>query len=107
MAPDGKRERAADRCGVSGNVPPVFRARAQARNRRVRTADAILMTECPKCEGSTWVVVERNGVTGAERCECFDVRRNTARQARADIPPNYADATFESFSIPRDNPVAQ
>ena len=55
---------------------------------------------CPKCGGSTWIVIERDGITGAERCECFGVRRNAEREARAGIPPNYANATLENFQLP-------
>lgn len=62
---------------------------------------------CPKCGGSTWVVVERNGISGAERCDCFGVRRTTEREIRASIPPNYANASFENFQLPADNPVAR
>jgi DNA replication protein DnaC len=62
---------------------------------------------CPKCGGSTWVVIERNGVTGAERCECFGIRRNAERESRAGIPPNYTNATLENFQLPADNPVAR
>ena len=41
---------------------------------------------CPKCGGSTWIVMEREGITGAERCECFGVRRNREREGKAGIP---------------------
>ena len=45
-----------------------------------------------------WIVTERDGITGAERCECFGVRRNAERESRAGIPPNYANATLENSS---------
>ena len=33
---------------------------------------------CPKCGGSTWVVIERNGITGAEH-KAYDPLCNAAR----------------------------
>jgi DNA replication protein DnaC len=62
---------------------------------------------CPKCGGSTWVVTDRDGIAGAERCECFGERRTRERQSRAGIPPNYTGATLENFQLPSDNPVAR
>jgi hypothetical protein len=62
---------------------------------------------CRRCAGSTWVVTERDGVAGAERCECFAERRTRERQKRAGIPPNYTNASFETFQLPADNPVAR
>ena len=62
---------------------------------------------CPKCSGSGYIVVDRDGITGAERCECFAVRRSKEREQRAGIPPNYTAATLENFQLPADNPVAR
>jgi DNA replication protein DnaC len=62
---------------------------------------------CPKCGGSTWIVTERDGIAGAERCECFGVRRTAERESKAGIPPNYTNATLENFQLPVDNPVAR
>ena len=62
---------------------------------------------CAKCGGSTWIVVQRDGIAGAERCECFGVRRTAERENRAGIPPNYANATLENFQLPSDNPIAR
>jgi DNA replication protein DnaC len=62
---------------------------------------------CEKCRGTGWVVVERNGQEGAERCSCFGERRTAERESRAGIPPNYSLASFDNFKLPADNPVAR
>ncbi|HEY7333360.1 MAG TPA: ATP-binding protein [Bryobacteraceae bacterium] len=62
---------------------------------------------CAICGGTGWKIVERAGLSGAEKCGCAasarmqSIRRNTA------IPPNYEDATLDSFKIPQDNPAAR
>jgi|SRR5579884_894133 len=61
---------------------------------------------CAKCNGSGWVVRERDGLSGAERCDCLEAGRAEQLLARAGIPPNYRNASIDSFLIPRDNPVA-
>jgi DNA replication protein DnaC len=54
-------------------------------------------TICAKCGGSGWIVVEREGISGAERCDC--VREDRARRLaeNAAIPPLYHDARFGTF----------
>ncbi len=61
---------------------------------------------CPKCGGSGWIVAERNGISGAERCHCGLQQRSTQLLEHANIPPLYRNATLETFSIPHDNPTA-
>jgi DNA replication protein DnaC len=62
---------------------------------------------CPKCGGSSWVVTERDGIAGAEQCECFLQTRARLIRERAGIPKLYHRATFETFRIPDDNPVTR
>ena len=61
---------------------------------------------CALCGGSGWKIVEREGVSGAERCECAKESRAERLEAMAGIPPLYRNATFESFRIPKDNDIA-
>jgi DNA replication protein DnaC len=62
---------------------------------------------CEKCGGSGWIIVEREGVSGAERCDCRpEVRAAHDLEAAANIPPLYRDASFDNFVLPRDNPIA-
>ncbi len=61
---------------------------------------------CEKCQGSGWIVRERDGLSGAERCECLKAGRAETILREADVPPNYRNASIDNFSIPRDNPVA-
>ena len=66
------------------------------------------MTEavCPHCGGSGWKIVEGEGVSGAERCECVTAGRAERLEEVAGIPPLYRDASFDSFQIPKDNDFA-
>jgi DNA replication protein DnaC len=61
---------------------------------------------CPLCGGSGWKIVEREGVTGAERCECAKEGRSERLEETAGIPPLYREASFDSFQIPKDNEIA-
>ncbi len=63
-------------------------------------------TECPKCGGSGWIIVEREGVSGAERCDCLSAQRSRRLEEASGIPPLYRSADFDNFLLPRDNPVA-
>jgi DNA replication protein DnaC len=57
------------------------------------------MEECIKCGGTGYVVVERNGLSGAEYCECHYARIAEQRIPRAGIPSHYESATFDTFKI--------
>src|SRR5882724_6845869 len=61
---------------------------------------------CPDCGGSGWKIVERDGVSGAELCECAKEGRSERLEDSAGIPPLYRNATFVSFQIPTDNEMA-
>ncbi len=61
---------------------------------------------CPHCGGSGWKIVEREGVSGAERCECAREGRSERIEEAAGIPPLYRNASFDSFQIPKDNDIA-
>jgi DNA replication protein DnaC len=54
-------------------------------------------TTCPICDGTGWKIVERAGLSGAERCTCYDAKR-AVREA-AGIPPNYRLATLDNFEV--------
>ena len=62
---------------------------------------------CLICGGTGWRIVERAGLSGAERCECEAHGRPQALLADAGIPPNYRAATLENFNVPQDNPIAR
>jgi DNA replication protein DnaC len=64
------------------------------------------MAECEKCGGTGWVILEREGLSGAERCECRAGARAERLEENAGIPPLYRNASFDNFSLPRDNPLA-
>jgi DNA replication protein DnaC len=64
-------------------------------------------TPCPHCDGSGWKVVEKDGISAAERCECVFGARAERLEENAGIPPLYRNASFDNFILPRDNPVAQ
>jgi len=60
---------------------------------------------CGNCGGSGWKIVEREGVSGAERCECAKEGRSERLEATAGIPPLYRNASFDNFQIPKDNDI--
>lgn len=67
------------------------------------------MTEpatCSICGGTGWKIVERAGLSGAERCSCYGETRSRELREAAGIPRNYEHATLDNFEVPLDNPIA-
>ncbi len=66
------------------------------------------MTEnvCEKCGGTGWKIQEREGLSGAERCECVFVGRTQRIEESSGIPPLYRGASLDNFVLPKDNPTA-
>ena len=62
-------------------------------------------TVCPECGGSGWKIVERDELSGAERCDCVYGARAKRLEESAAIPPLYRNASFDNFALPRDNPI--
>jgi DNA replication protein DnaC len=61
---------------------------------------------CEKCGGSGWRVIERDGLSAAEPCGCEPAEKPRDLESTANIPPLYADASFDNFILPPDNPIA-
>ncbi|MBC7924054.1 MAG: ATP-binding protein [Bryobacteraceae bacterium] len=61
---------------------------------------------CLKCSGTGYVVVERDGLSGADRCSCFFEQRVERLRQTSNIPPNFAHSSLESFQLPMDNDIA-
>ncbi len=61
---------------------------------------------CPECNGTGWKIVEREEISGAERCDCVLVERAQRLESEAQIPPLYANASFDNFLLTRENPIA-
>ena len=62
---------------------------------------------CASCGGSGWKIIERDGISGAERCECANEGRTERLEEQARIPPLYRNASVDNFSLPQDNPTAR
>ncbi len=64
--------------------------------------------DCPKCGGTGWISSDRDDLAIAERCSCVEEERITNLSERAQIPPNFARASFDTFILParEDNPTA-
>jgi DNA replication protein DnaC len=62
---------------------------------------------CPQCEGSGWRVIEKDGVSAAERCDCDSLTGSRARrlEENSGIPPLYQNASVDNFILPG-NPIA-
>jgi DNA replication protein DnaC len=63
--------------------------------------------QCNRCGGSGWMIIERDGISGAERCDCVLVGRSQRIEKAAGIPPMYQNASLDNFVLPADNPSAR
>ena len=54
---------------------------------------------CIHCGGSGWVIVEKDGLSGASRCPCQNQGRAERQLDAARIPANFAGDTFENFQM--------
>jgi len=61
---------------------------------------------CKRCSGTGWVIVEREGLSAAERCGCAAAERPRVLLEGAGLPPLYANASLENFWLPDDHPLA-
>jgi len=62
---------------------------------------------CPVCGGSGWKITEREGISGAEKCQCADAGREQRMEQRAGIPLLYEKASVDNFILPQGNPQAR
>jgi len=53
---------------------------------------------CTVCGGSGWKIIEKEGLSGAQRCECAKGKQALKLLEQARIPANYADDSFDNFS---------
>jgi len=61
---------------------------------------------CEICGGSGWRIVERDGISAADKCECAGATASRRRFSRSGIPPKFANSSFENFSLLNENPIA-
>jgi DNA replication protein DnaC len=57
---------------------------------------------CPDCNGTGWKIVQREELSGAERCRCQDNHRTGRNEESAGIPPLYSNASLNNFATKRD-----
>jgi DNA replication protein DnaC len=62
---------------------------------------------CTICGGSGWKITEREGISGAEKCNCQNEGREQRLEDRANIPPLYQNASVDNFRLPSENPVSR
>src|SRR5260370_8827652 len=62
--------------------------------------EAIHPAACPLCEDTGWKTssVDR-GVRTVSRCDCRLAARNVKLLSQAEIPPQYAHCTLDSFDV--------
>lgn len=65
------------------------------------------LENCTRCNGTGWIIVQQEEVSGAQRCDCEAVARAAGLEAKAQLPPLYRDASLDNFVIPRDNSIAR
>jgi DNA replication protein DnaC len=61
---------------------------------------------CEKCGGSGWRVIERDGLSAAEPCDCTPAEAPRDLETGARTPPLYRSASFDNFVLPPGNPIA-
>jgi DNA replication protein DnaC len=64
------------------------------------------LENCGKCNGTGWIIVQQDEVSGAQRCECEAVSRAASLEPKAQLPPLYRNASIDNFILPRDNMMA-
>jgi DNA replication protein DnaC len=64
------------------------------------------LENCTKCNGTGWIIVQQDEVSGAQRCECEAVSRAAGLEEKAQLPPLYRTASLDNFVLPRDNIMA-
>ena len=63
---------------------------------------------CPICGGAGYITFERNSVSCAKRCSCYDQARLRAVADRAQVPGEYRSVSFDNFDIRGGgNPIAR
>ncbi len=63
--------------------------------------------DCKICGGTGWTVSEEDGLSSAARCQCVAESHAEELEDRAQIPKNYSQASFETFLLPQNNPLAR
>ncbi|MGH9661485.1 MAG: ATP-binding protein [Bryobacteraceae bacterium] len=63
---------------------------------------------CAICGGTGWKIVEREEISGAERCACTFGERARRLEEASGIPPLYRNAALDNFELPpmEKNPTA-
>jgi DNA replication protein DnaC len=61
---------------------------------------------CVLCGGTGWRTVDKDGMSGVERCDCSLNTRPQRLLELARIPPLYHNASFETFNTRQDDSMA-
>ena len=61
---------------------------------------------CPKCQGTGWQQVERDGRSGVARCECTRASRASRLLEEARIPERYVHCELDNFEVLRPHTTA-
>jgi DNA replication protein DnaC len=61
---------------------------------------------CPKCQGTTWIIVDRGSVSGAQPCTCRAEGIAGRLEPQAQIPPLYRNVSIENFNLPERDSIA-
>lgn len=64
-----------------------------------KQSDSSGISGCPECNGSGWVRVVQNGVSGVQRCDCYRQARIEKLIVNARIPARYTHCELTSFYL--------
>ncbi|HEY3439893.1 MAG TPA: ATP-binding protein [Paludibaculum sp.] len=62
---------------------------------------------CPRCRGTGYTIIEKDGLTAAQRCDCYQENRANSLWRNSRIPANYRNDTLENFSNRDSNELAK
>jgi len=62
---------------------------------------------CPRCGGTGYTIIEKDGLTAAQRCSCYAESRSDSLRRNSRIPANYRNDTFDNFSNRDSKELAQ
>lgn len=61
---------------------------------------------CELCAGTGFREVVADGISKAERCTCVVIRRASRVRGQSAIPSRFADASFDNFVLPQEDPAS-
>ncbi len=62
---------------------------------------------CSRCGGTGYTIIEKDGLTAAQRCDCYTEKRSDSLWRNCRIPANYRNDKFDNFDNRGSKELAQ